>query len=249
MKRVVVVLPLTPVTATNRNAAVVASGEHAADDRFADGARRAARWFEVHPQARGRVHFDHDAVLLFHGAGDVGHNHINAGDVEADHFRRFNGAGDNFGMDVVGHVARGAAGAEVCVAADENFRLVERDRLRRVALFGHDGERNRIERNFAQAGRVVFAAARVLVGDMDQFFDRVYAVADDVGRFAARCGDQLAANDEHAIIVAWGVLLDDDRFAFEPGRFIGRADLIARIAGSWRRRALDCRIAASRRPG
>ena len=82
----------------DRNTAVVAGGEHRVDDRAADIARRAARWLDVHPQARCRVDFDDDGPLLFHWPRDIRCNDIDAGDVETDDAGRFDRAGRDFGV-------------------------------------------------------------------------------------------------------------------------------------------------------
>ena len=73
---------------------------------------------------------------------------------------------------------------------------------------------------------VADAAARVLVHDLDQLRDRVLAVADDVARRAARRRDQLAVDDEQAVVVALEVGLDDHR-----ARVLARA-LRSRVATS-----------------
>ncbi len=54
MNRVVVVLPLVPVTATIGIRPLSLVGKQQIDDCLADGAGDAHRRLEVHPQARGR---------------------------------------------------------------------------------------------------------------------------------------------------------------------------------------------------
>ena len=54
MKRVVVVLPLTPRDGDDGDAAVVAVGKEHVDDGLADGAGNAHRRLKVHARARGR---------------------------------------------------------------------------------------------------------------------------------------------------------------------------------------------------
>ena len=55
------------------------------------------------------------------------------------------------------------------------------------------------------------AAARILVHDLDELGDRVLAVADDVAGRASRGGDELAVDDQQAVIVALEEGLDDHR--------------------------------------
>ena len=57
---------------------------------------------------------------------------------------------------------------------------------------------------------VADAAARVLVGDVDELADGVLAVADDARRDALGDRGDLAADDEAAVVVAGDVALDDE---------------------------------------
>ena len=86
-----------------------------------------------------------DAALLLQRAADVAGHDVDAGDVQADARGRFDGAGGDLGVDLVGHVGGGAAGAEVGVAADQDHGAGRRDRLGRVALLGQhrQGDRRR----------------------------------------------------------------------------------------------------------
>ena len=54
ISRVVVVLPLTPVTATIGIRPFSPFGKSDVDDRLADRPGRARRGLQVHPEARGR---------------------------------------------------------------------------------------------------------------------------------------------------------------------------------------------------
>ena len=122
MNRVVVVLPLTPVTATIGIRADLALREQAVDDRLAHRARLARGGLQVHPQPGAGVHFDDHARLALQRLGDVHRHDVHAGDVQADHPRGVDGPGGDFRMDLVGHVGGGAAGAQVGVAADQHAR-------------------------------------------------------------------------------------------------------------------------------
>ena len=57
---------------------------------------------------------------------------------------------------------------------------------------------------------VADAAARIAVHDVDELRDRVLAVADDVTGHALGDRDELAVDDEHAVIEAGEEVLDDD---------------------------------------
>ena len=200
MNRVVVVLPFTPVTATIGIRPVVAFGEQRRDDRFADRARLAGRRFQVHPQSGRGVHFDHDPAQLIEGPRDVERDDVNAGDVEPDHAGRVDGPGGKIGMNFVGDVGRGAARAQIRVAANQHLGPFGRNGIDGVALIGQHAERHCVERNLAQAGRVVLATAGIVVDHLDQLANRVNAVAEDLRRLAASGRHQLAADDEQTII-------------------------------------------------
>ena len=86
--RTVVVLPLVPVTPMIGMRACGARREEQVDDRLGHVLRLALGRVRVHPEARRRVDLDDGAALLADGHGDVGHDEVDAGDVEADHAGR-----------------------------------------------------------------------------------------------------------------------------------------------------------------
>ena len=120
ISRVVVVLPLTPVTATIGIRPFSPVGEHHVDDRLADRPGLAGGGLQVHPQARAGVDLDDDASLLLQRPADVADHDVDPGDVEPDDPRGVDGAGGDLGVDLVGHVGGGPAGAQVGVAADQD---------------------------------------------------------------------------------------------------------------------------------
>ena len=72
---------------------------------------------------------------LQHGIADD----VDAADVEADRLGGGDGAGSEFGMDVVGDVGGGAAGGQVGVVAQDDPGAAGRDRFGGVALGGEGG--------------------------------------------------------------------------------------------------------------
>ena len=113
MKRVVVVLPLTPVTATIGIRPFSPSANSVSTIASPTGRGHARPKAPGASASRGGVDFDHDAALLFQRPADVQGHHVDAGDVQADHLGRFDRAGGHLGMDQLGHVDGRAAGAQV----------------------------------------------------------------------------------------------------------------------------------------
>ena len=118
------------------------------------------------------VHFDHDSALVLQRTGDVQGNDVDAGHVQADHLGSFDRPGGDFGMDQIGHVGRGAAGAQIAVAADDHLLPGRRDRVGRIALLAQDVEADRVEFDFLECGGMIVAAARVAIDLVDQLANR-----------------------------------------------------------------------------
>ena len=74
----------------------------------------------------------------------------------------------------------------------------------------------------------MIAAARIGIDDVDQLADRVLAVADDVGRLAARGGHDFAADHQHAVIVSRREFFHQHVFAFLLRRLESLDDLLSR---------------------
>ena len=113
-------LAVDPRDRDDGDASVLSRREEGVEDRLADRPGLAQGRLQVHPQAGAGVDLDDHAPLLFERARDVAGDDVHAGDVEPDHQRGLNGAGGDLGVDQVGDVGRGAAGAQVGVAADDH---------------------------------------------------------------------------------------------------------------------------------
>ena len=99
------------------DAAIVAGLIEQFHDRATDVATLAKRRVQVHPQTRCSIDFDDAAVLVFEWSLNAFAHDIHATDMQANHIGCINHARGYFGMDVVGHVGRGAASAEIGVVA------------------------------------------------------------------------------------------------------------------------------------
>jgi hypothetical protein len=115
------------------------------------------------------------------GCSTLAH-HVHAADIEADHLRRFHRARSHFRMHVVGHVGGGAAGRQVGVVAQDDALAFGRHRIRFQILQRQAGQRDIVETDLGQRGRV--ARCRD-ADDVDQFAHRVLAIAHHLRRVAA----------------------------------------------------------------
>ena len=204
-------------------AAVIGVGEQVVDDRAANRLRRAFGGLEVHQQPRPGVHFDHRAALRVQGLGDVLGHHVDAGHVEADGARGQRHHMRHLGVDQLGAVDR-----DVAVALDQHPLARWRHAVGREALALQVEQDHAVLAWVEAVERVVFgqAAARVVVDlRIDQLGHVQLAIAHHPGRLAARGGDQLAADHQHAVLVAADVALDDHLAAMAVGHRPGGLDL------------------------
>src|SRR5205823_4982120 len=103
-------------------------------------ARLALARVVVHADAGGGVDFDNPAAPLRRDRlPNVGHDQVHAADVEADHARRPLAHAGDVRVDLVGHVAGGAAGREVGRLAQEDALAGGRDVVERAALAAQVG--------------------------------------------------------------------------------------------------------------
>ncbi len=102
------------------------------------------------------------------------------------------------------------------------------NRIGRVALFGQDIEPDRVELDFAEHRGVIVAAARVAIDLVDQFANRRVAVADDLGRLAAGGRHHAVAYDQQAIVGSGGETFDHHISGFFASGVISGDDLLAR---------------------
>ncbi len=111
--RTVVVLPFVPVTPMIGMRAFEPDREQQVDDRLGHVLRLALGGVGVHPEAGRGVDLHDGAALLPDGHPDVGHDEVDARDVEADHLGRGLGDLDVLRMGLHGPVDGGAARGHV----------------------------------------------------------------------------------------------------------------------------------------
>ena len=122
MKRVTVVLPLTPVTATMGIRPFSPGGNRVSTIASPTGREMPTEGCKVHAQARSGVDLDDHASLLAQGARDVLGDHVDAGDVQPHDLGGVDGRGRHGRMHALGDVDGRAAGAQIGVAADQHHR-------------------------------------------------------------------------------------------------------------------------------
>ena len=176
-----------------------------------DVARRSFARRDVHAEAGRRVDLADAAADRAIALGDVRRQEIDAADVEPDGANRAHRHVAVVGMNDVGHVGGRAAGGEIRRRSEIHDAAALRHRLRREAGALQHFLGLRVELEPRQHLLVADAAPRILVHDLDQLHDGVLAVADDVPRRAPRRRDQLAVDDQQAMIVAFEERLDDHR--------------------------------------
>ena len=164
----------------------------------------------VHPEPRRRVHLDDRPAGLADGRLDVRADEVDAGDVEADDAR--GGLGD---LDVVGvrlqrPVDRRAAGRHVAGQGELDPDAAGRDGVEVEALRPQERLGRLVEGDPGEHLLVADAPSRIGVGGVHELADRVLPVAHD--RRGDPFGDrrEATADDEHAVVVAVDVRLDDD---------------------------------------
>ncbi len=227
MQRVVVVLPLVPVTATTGMRASSPGANIESTMALPHRATDAARRLDVHAQTRGRVDFHDRAAALLERFGHVGGDDIDASDVEPDHARGFDRARCDARMNRVRDVGGGAARAQIRVAAQHYDLTPSRYAVDGERLLGQDFATDLVQYDLAQRGRVIVTAARIEIHRGDELSDRTPAVAHDLRRFAARRRDQAAIDHEQPKVRALDVAFDDDFPIGGEGDFERRNDRFA----------------------
>ena len=205
--------------------------EQHVDDGPGHVARRPLARRHVHAESRCRVHLADAATDRAVALGDVRRQEVDATDVEAD---RAHGAHRHVavvGVDDVGDVGRRAARREVRGGAQVYDLARNRHRAGRHADPLEHAVRLCIEIEAREHLLMADAAARILVHDLDEIGDGVHAVARDVAGRAPGRRDELAVDDQQAMIVALEEGLDDHRARVFPSRREALHDLrVARQA-------------------
>ena len=166
--RTVVVLPLVPVTARIGMRDAGAGREEQVEHRLGHVLRLADGRVGVHPEAGRRVDLDDGAALLADGDGDVGHDEVDAGHVEADHAGRRLGDLDVLRVGLDRAVDRRAAGGHVAGQGELDPGARRRHRVELPALLADELLGGRVEADLGQHLLVADAAPRVLVLELDQ---------------------------------------------------------------------------------
>ena len=176
--REVVVFPLVPVTATIGTRDGLPGGKSMSITARRRGAG-VPRWGGC-TEARTGIDLHDRPALLAHGAGDVSGDEVDAGHVEPDDHRRLAGDLDVVGVDVVGAVDGGAAGAHVAGQLELDEAALLRHVVQSKLLLRQHLDGLRVDGDAGQDLLVADAPRGSVIRDLHQLGDGVLAVADDV---------------------------------------------------------------------
>ena len=192
----------------DRHARLRARREEHVDDRATDVARVPLGGVGVHAETGTGIDFDDRAARLADRFRDIRNDEVDAGDVEPDHHGRLAGDLLVVGMNVVGSVDRGAAGAHVAGALEWHDLSLLGDIGEREAVPLQRFHRLTVDRDAGEDLLVTDAAPRIAVRDVDQLLDRVLAIADDMRRNALGHRDDLVVDDQDAVVEPFDEALD-----------------------------------------
>ena len=210
--RTVVVLPLVPVTPMIGMRALAPGGKSRSMTGLATYCGSpSVGWVCMRKPGRG-VDLDDRAALLAHRDGDVGHDEVDAGDIEADHLGRRLGDLDVVGVGLDG-CGRSRCRRSTCCRSRRAGRACpsggtssSAEALLRDQLLGAAASTLMRVSTFSwpmpRRGSAFSISTSCAHG--------VLAVADDARRDALGDRDHPAADDEHAVVVARDVRLDHD---------------------------------------
>ena len=194
----------------NRHAGWRAGREQHVDDGAADIAWRALAGCHVHAEARAGIDLADRTACFAVRQRDVLRQEIDAADVQADGLDGTHRHLPVIGMYRVRHVDRRAARRQVRGGPQVDHLVLGRHGIPVVTDLAQQALRLVVELEARQDLLVTHAAAWVLVDDCHEFFDGVLAVADDMAGLALCGRDELAVDDEQAVVMTFDVALDDD---------------------------------------
>src|SRR5574343_1607346 len=205
-----------------RNAAGLLLREQVINDGLTHRAGFPNTGLDVHEQAWAGVDFDDGAALSGQRLSDIAADQIDASDVEADDTSGQRGDGGRFGMHFVGAIE-----SVVGVALDQHFAAGGWHGVAAQALAFQFDFGGRVDLDDGQRMQLGIAPARVVIDlGVDQFLHGVLAVAGYGDEVAAVGGDQLAADNQQAVLDARDGTLDQHAGAFLDGNGVGLADIV-----------------------
>jgi hypothetical protein len=183
--RLVVVLPLVPVTATIGIRLGAPGGNSMSTTGLAmNCGSPIVGWCAS--GSRGGVDLADRAAGLAHRLGDVGADEVDAGDVEPDHPGGLLGDLDVLRVRLEGAVDRDAAGGHVAGERELHHLALGGHRRRACALLLEQLDGGVVDLDPGQHLLVADAAPRVGVGGVDELLDGAAAVAGHAARAPAR---------------------------------------------------------------
>jgi len=216
--------PVDSRDSNHRDPSVGSVGKYQIDDRLSDWTFLAAAGFQVHPKTRAGIDLDDRSMLTLQRDRDIGSDDVDPSDVQADDSSRIDGSSCHFWMDQVGDIDSRSPCAEVGIAADQNFGSHWGNGVDLKALLLENSHRHSIKRNVAEAGRMTIASTWIAIDLGDQLADRGASITDDMSGFASSGRYQTVADDQHAVIVPWGIAFDHHPVAMLSSCLVGCRD-------------------------
>ena len=164
----------------------------------------------MHAESRTGINFANAAAGIPVGFGDIPGQEIDATDVETN---RLDGAFRHLAVirvDSIGDIYCRAAGREICCRPEKNHLAFFRHRGSIVTQFFQKAFSLVVELEPCQDLFVAYTTSRVFINLIDQLFDRVFCVANDVTRHPLRSSNKLAIYDQEPVIVTFEKTLNDN---------------------------------------
>jgi len=184
----------------------------------------------VHAESRRGVHLDDAPTRFPDRLRDIGTNQIDACDIEPDHERSLPDDGGVVGMNVIGAIDGGTAGADIAGLLELHDGSIGRNRGERESFEFKQVLGLMVDRDTGERFFVSDTAAGIGIGDLDQFAHSVCAISDYPRRYSFRHRHNRAIDHQHPVIFSFEMPLNHNfpRPAFTHSQGKGIPDGIGR---------------------
>ena len=175
----------------------------------------------MHAETRARVDLADSPARIAVGLADVARQEIDTAYIQADRIDSANRHLAIIRVHHVGHVDGRAAGRQIGRRTQVDDLALLRHCAAIVVFLREQAFRLVIKLQASQYFFVTDTATRILVHDVNEFLNRVLAVADDMPGYTLGGGNEFAVDDKQAVVEAVEEGLDDYGAMVLP-RFIKR---------------------------